>query len=772
MYTATAQAMLARMFDSAALRALKASLYAAPPLAALLLAWPSQPQFARVDAEVAAQAGPNAYPIAAPSVAQPVTPAPVQGRAFVIADDFESDQQRIFAAPGDLAIENAAVTLVVRKRDGWLIDLWHNSPQPSTGGQLAERTHIDGLWQLHTVLHDGVNQTDVSATSVTLREDTIKTSATLGLGAGRVRVETSYHLDGNRPRVIITTKFKHLSGGRLTHLSVGDAVKWGNTEYFVDGKRQKPTFNAKGTYVGRQGGGGDLRLATLEGKPMLISARSYFNGLAGEVRTGYRNLALNPGDSVVVQRALEYSPIPIAEAIPKQKPGLLKVSVRDEAGKALAAKLSIKGVALTPTPNFGNTGGLSGANRFVWSGTGDFERSLPPGKYEVLATAGFEREAKTWQVEIRSEQTVAVLGALPRAYESPGWLSADLHLHQSPSPDADIACATRVISVAAEGVELASGTDHYVVSDLGPSIKYLTDSGQLATPMRSMIGSEISTVGNLFGHFGFFPMQPDDVINYRDTTPKDMFAEMRQVAPKGLIQVNHPRLDKIGYFARYKLDPASMRVPAQYQDEYSDDFDLLEVFNGLEVMSEPKLRKVLFDWIKLLGRGYRYAATGNSDSHNLFYLDPGLPRNFIRVPDSTSDADDLLTPEATIVDSLRAGRIVVSTGPLLEVDVRGKGPGETAKIVDGRAPLHIRIRAPSWIDVDSVEILLGGNGQRVRWLPVKEKKRALRFDDTINLEIPGKTFVVVLAKGSKPLPHTFTSGIKPIAFSNPIWLEP
>src|SRR5690606_18283451 len=190
---------------------------------------------------------------------------------------------------------------------------------------------------------------------------------------------------------------------------------------------------------------------------------------------------------------------------PKQKPGLLKVTVRDGAGKPLAAKLSFKGVSLTQTPDFGSTGGLGGANRFVWSGTGDFERTLPPGKYEVMATAGFEREAKVWKVEIRSEQTAELVGDLPRAYASPGWISADLHLHQTPSPDADIACGTRVISVAAEGVELASGTDHYVVSDLGPSITHLRDSGKLATPLRSMIGSEISTVGNLFGHFNLFP---------------------------------------------------------------------------------------------------------------------------------------------------------------------------------------------------------------------------------------------------------------------------
>jgi hypothetical protein len=56
-----------------------------------------------------------------------------------------------------------------------------------------------------------------------------------------------------------------------------------------------------------------------------------------------------------------------------------------------------------------------------------------------------------------------------------------------------------------------------------------------------MIGSEISTVGNRFGHFNLFPMDHDDWVDYSNTTPKRMLAEMRSVAPEGVIQVNHPR---------------------------------------------------------------------------------------------------------------------------------------------------------------------------------------------------------------------------------------
>jgi hypothetical protein len=58
------------------------------------------------------------------------------------------------------------------------------------------------------------------------------------------------------------------------------------------------------------------------------------------------------------------------------------------------------------------------------------------------------------------------------------------------------------------------------------------------------------------------------------------------------------------------------------RDQYESDFDALEVFNGLDAYSHPRVRLVLRDWIAHLGRGFRYTATGNSDSHKLAFEDP------------------------------------------------------------------------------------------------------------------------------------------------------
>ena len=105
-------------------------------------------------------------------------------RGFTIPKDFVPDQMRVFAEPGDLALTNGQVTVVVRKKDGWLVDFWRNQATRATGGQLGGHSHMDGLWQLHPVLHDGKNQVDVVADKVRIQGDTIETSAAISLGAG------------------------------------------------------------------------------------------------------------------------------------------------------------------------------------------------------------------------------------------------------------------------------------------------------------------------------------------------------------------------------------------------------------------------------------------------------------------------------------------------------------------------------------------------------------------------------------------------------------
>jgi len=691
--------------------------------------------------------------------------------SFVATAQTGADRLRVGAVPGDLGLRNNRVTAIVHKEDGYLVDFWTNQRILPSAPQLRDTTNADGLWQVTPFYNDGVKQRVLRYQDVRSVGDTIVASANLSIAGVRVRVETSYRLTPNEPEVVLTTRFIHVEGG-YANIKFQEGVKWGNADYYVEGIAEPLiNFEGRGRSIGRQGLCGDLKWIRTDPSPFHLEFKQTYPGLAPQIMTSYELAEVKPDVTPTFTRKLRYEPL--ALPAPSSAPqGVLEASVVDEAGRALPAKLSFEGALGTKTPNFGNDGNEAGVNRFVWSGSGHFTRSLPVGRYRVLATAGPERGAERWDVSISAGQTSKVSGKLPRLIETPGWISADLHLHQVPSVDADVALSTRLIAVAAEGIELAVASDHYAVTDFAPTVAQLIATGELAQPLNTIIGTEVSTVGNRFGHFNLFPMQLGDFVNYTDTTPKTMFAEMRKVAPEGVLQVNHPRWPDIGYFQMFGMDPKTHRVPVARRDEFVEDYDALEVFNGLDAYSHPRVRLVLRDWIAHLGRGYRYTATGNSDSHKLAFEDPGLPRNLIHYGQSAHDDQDVYAQEADIIEGIKGGHVLVTSGPIIDVKVGDKGPGDTVKSNGKPVFVDVRVRAVPWVDVSQVEVLVGAKADRIRAIPVPQTDALIRYQESVKVPGYAKTFVIVVVSGKKPLENVYATGVKPLAFTNPIWIEP
>lgn len=696
-------------------------------------------------------------------------PKPTGG--FVVDQATLGNRLRVGSRPGDLGLRNHQVTAIVTKADGWLVDFWTNRPVRPTSAQLESTTNADGMWQLSPLIDNGKKAVPFSYEKVELEGDSIVAEANLSWAGVRFRVQTRYQLNGTEPEVMVESRISHLEGGRV-QFDFEEALKWGNADYYVEGNPEPlNNYDDKARWIGRHGLCGDLKWTRLDAEPFQLKFRQSYPGLAPQIIANYGRVKLGPGDERTFTRKLSYEPIvvPISPAAPQ---GVLRASVTDENGRALAAKLSFRGRGSTKTPDFGSDGDETGASRFVWSGTGQFERSLPVGSYTVTATAGPERDAQTWDIEVQQGRPTEITGQLPRLLPTPGWISGDLHLHQVASVDADVAHTSRLVAVAAEGIELAVATDHYAVTDLAPALAHLVATGQLARPLATMVGSEISTVGNRFGHFNLFPMSIGDSVNYENTTAKAMFAEMRQVAPDAVLQVNHPRMPEIGYFQTFEMDPKSHRIPYKYKDDYVDDFDALEVFNGLDAYSHPKVRLVLRDWISLLGQGHRYTATGNSDSHKLAFQDPGLPRNLIRHGLATDDEQDVHVSEAAIVSGIKQGRVMVTNGPYIDVRVGDLGPGDTVKSGGKPVAVDVEVRAVPWVDVSHVEVLVGPKANRLRYVPVSPSRELVRYEETVKVPGYAKTFVIVVAVGKKPLDNVYATGVQPLAFTNPIWIEP
>ena len=153
----------------------------------------------------------------------------------------------------------------------------------------------------------------------------------------------------------------------------------------------------------------------------------------------------------------------------------------------------------------------------------------------------------------------------------------------------------------------------------------------------------------------------------------------------------------------------------------------------------------LEDYFRFLQHGLVKTVVGGSDSHG-FKQEPGLPRNFIR---SSTDTPASVDP-AEMAKNLRSGQVVTTYGPMLDVSIGAKGPGETVTVQAGsKAKVHIKIQTASWFGVDRYEVYAGGLLVASKDLSGKATD-LLDADDTIEIDVPAKdSWVVVTTLGYK-----------------------
>ncbi|HTJ83656.1 MAG TPA: hypothetical protein VL400_18180, partial [Polyangiaceae bacterium] len=255
-------------------------------------------------------------------------------------------------------------------------------------------------------------------------------------------------------------------------------------------------------------------------------------------------------DARILAPGRDATPWVSLDALPEQKlgaSGTLEVDVV-EGGKPSPARIQVRGVSPTPTPDFGDDPDDGAANDVIHTANGVARRELTPGRYQIIVDHGFERTAHVETVDVGEGAKTIVLASLERVVDTKGYLACDLHLHAMPSPDAPQSLEDRVLSLAAAGIEVGVATDHNKVTDYTDAIR----AQGLESQVASIIGDEVTTEDMQFGHFNVFPLERGSKpLAWKGTSPSAVFREARTRAPFGprtILQVNHPRMGDIGYF--------------------------------------------------------------------------------------------------------------------------------------------------------------------------------------------------------------------------------
>jgi hypothetical protein len=119
---------------------------------------------------------------------------------------------------------------------------------------------------------------------------------------------------------------------------------------------------------------------------------------------------------------------------------------------------------------------------------------------------------------------------------------------------------------------------------------------------------------------------------------------------------------------------------------------------------------------------------------------------------------------AGLLAGLRRGKIVVSSGPFVEVTQGGRGPGEALAVEGGKARVRVKVRAAPWVDAAEVEVFVGGKSALRRELPEGPARRvgspegsledgrraAVRLDEELEVPVePGARGLVVVVRGRR-----------------------
>ena len=293
----------------------------------------------------------------------------------------------------------------------------------------------------------------------------------------------------------------------------------------------------------------------------------------------------------------------------------------------------------------------------TWTLYVDIFRIMPPGN-------------TSYNVKVTLSEDLAEGPALPRPApvtdKGPGWYKGDLHGHTEHS-DGRWSVADFLDHARARGLDFVTITDHNTTSGQ-PWAEALADDDLLV-----MCGIEVTT---LFGHC--LALGARDWVDWRMIDGQTMSERADAILAAGhTFVIAHPMAE--GH-------PWCAGCHWQYADVFPGPARLVEIWNGPWDKAKNELGLHLFQtW---LNKGIRMRATAGTDIHG-----PQGPE--VRVGYNRVWATAFT--EADIIAGIKAGRNVITAGPILSLEALAEeGRAGVGEVLAETANLSLQI---SWEEV-------------------------------------------------------------------------
>lgn len=516
----------------------------------------------------------------------------------------------------------------------------------------------------------------------------------------------------------------------MKHLRNGETREWNSFPETPDAAELKAVFSAKtnanefSISLRQQ----DLKQSwdvQLNGKPLGRLPRDendmviYFPVAAKLLKDGQNELriatnARQPDDIRVGEIRLHDRPLAAA-----MNEAELTIAVHDaDADEQLPCRLTILNADGAMQP-MGMAEGIARAGTVYCLGKSTI--GLPAGKYTVYAGRGFEYSVDSLQVELSAGDKATRKMKIRREVDTAGYVACDTHVHTVTfSGHGDASIVERMYSLAGEGIELPIATDHNIHVDYE---KFARPFGirEFLTPV---IGNEFTTK---IGHFNIFPIKAGAKVP--DHRPLDWEILSRNIFDTPNVRVailNHPR-DLHSGFRPFGPKHHNALV-ARNLDGWTLRANAMEVVNS--GAQQTDVSQLFADWIGHLNAGRMMTPVGSSDSHDVSRHFVGQGRTYIRCPDD--DVSKIDVDKA--IDNFLAGRVLVSCGLLVKVDVNGRYREGDLVPKSKHYQARVTVSAPSWSHPDRVKLYLNGRvifDERIK----PSKSGGVRWSQQIELPV-------------------------------------
>ncbi len=437
-----------------------------------------------------------------------------------------------------------------------------------------------------------------------------------------------------------------------------------------------------------------------------------------------------------------------------------------ETGQTMPGKLTLEALRGTPGVELGFPGAVRAGN-IVYSSHGAGIIDLPPGTYRVIASRGPEYHIAEERVIIRDISDTEKVFRIRRAFETPGWISADVGVRTDATLQSRTDKPTRVVSAAAEGVEWLVSGDSNTATDLSDAVESLS----LGRWIKTSPGYRHSgTKAPFRGDFLLFPLEGCSTGSTVDLTPirtanstREILQAMRDVCPEAAILASRAAWPVAGFLTMNGLAPGSTNLP---DGDWPRDFDALSVWEGKR---QGNFEQDYAIYHRMLNEGLRVTAFGSSASAGTWQNEPGYPRVYIQ--SSTDNPQDIDPIE--LARNIKDRKVVVTNGPFVDVKVNGEPMGSMVTDTDGEVELDISVFTPNWSQVTSLSINV--NGRFVRRILLNPSQMDLSAgkvfppadkpeNGRLRIQIRQDSILDVTAEGTLELPQDPVNPFRP---SNP-----